>query len=240
MAEWFTVVDGVRLSWEQVVFKLSTGAWTLAEATKHTLLTSGALQLRLEMTKAAGGAVGRAAASALVRMGLVEAAGVGAAGAMGAGATGAGGIGVLGWLGIAGLIVLVGAGGYYVWTHRNPARPEVVPVGGEFGGGISERPVEPPGSPAGAEGAGASGGDSGDCPEAVMHTTKCPWTPEGYSVGECGPGKCWDGGPQGTLACKQVVTPDHAGRSYTNDIVCAEGYSAQMGCHGIVKACVTL
>jgi len=234
VAEWFVMVDGVRMTWEQIVFKLSTGTWTLAEAVRLTALTPRALSLRLALTEAAGGTVGRAAASALVRLGLTKvAAGVAGAGAgaAGAGAAGAGGLGVLGWLGVIGVIAAIAAGGYWVYTRNQAPSATSVPIsGGVVEGGGAER--------GGVELGGAGDGDATPCPDASEHQTACPWTPAGYAVGTCGPGKCWDGGPQGTLACKQPETPTNAGRSYTNDVVCGDGFAARFDrCTGVVLSC---
>ncbi|MCC6624403.1 MAG: hypothetical protein IT385_24340 [Deltaproteobacteria bacterium] len=214
-AEWFVMVDGVRMGWEQVVFKLSTGAWTLAEAVKHTALSPRALAMRLGLTEAAGGVVGRAAASALVRLGLAKAAAGVAAGGVAAGAGGAGGLGLLGWLGIAGLVIAVGVGGYWVYKRSSAQASSTA----------TQQVVDD------------RGGDE-VCPEPVQHRTACPWTPEGYTVEPCGPGKCWDGGPQGALACKQPETPEYGGRSYTNDVVCGEGRVPKHDpCTGVVLSC---
>lgn len=77
------------------------------------------------------------------------------------------------------------------------------------------------------------------CPPLVTERRKCPWTPEGYGVEPCGPGFCWDGGPQGSLACKQEEGVENAGRTYTSDLVCAEGYAAERDpCTNVILRCV--
>lgn len=69
-------------------------------------------------------------------------------------------------------------------------------------------------------------GEVTECPSPQLVTEKCPWTPEGYTVNECAPGMCWDGGPQGSLACKQAEAPPNSHRSYTGNVLCDEGYEA--------------
>jgi hypothetical protein len=77
-----------------------------------------------------------------------------------------------------------------------------------------------------------------NCPELVYAQRKCPWTPEGYSVGECSQGFCWDGGPRGALACKQENDVPNAGRTYTTDVACNQGYVAQRDpCTGVIVSC---
>lgn len=77
------------------------------------------------------------------------------------------------------------------------------------------------------------------CPTPVYERRKCPWTPEGYSVEPCGPGFCWDGGPQGSLACKQEESVPNSGRTYTTDLVCNEGYVAERDpCTNVILRCV--
>jgi hypothetical protein len=64
--------------------------------------------------------------------------------------------------------------------------------------------------------------------------------PTGYSVGECGPGFCWDGGPQGTLACKQENTNvPNAHLNDLNNLVCNDGFGTQMRdpCTGVLLRC---
>lgn len=77
------------------------------------------------------------------------------------------------------------------------------------------------------------------CPPPVYERRKCPWTPEGYGVEPCGPGFCWDGGPQGSLACKQEESVPNSGRTYTTDLVCNEGYVAERDpCTNEILRCV--
>lgn len=78
------------------------------------------------------------------------------------------------------------------------------------------------------------------CPSPLPTVTKkCPWTPEGYAVNPCTVGYCWDGGPQGSLACKQEQDVPNAGRTYTTDLVCGEGYEAERDpCTNVILRCV--
>jgi hypothetical protein len=77
-----------------------------------------------------------------------------------------------------------------------------------------------------------------DCPPLTRTAHKCPWTPDGHSVGECTPGFCWDGGPQGALACKQEADVPNSGRTYTSDLVCNEGFEANKDpCTGVILSC---
>lgn len=88
---------------------------------------------------------------------------------------------------------------------------------------IESRPPEPP-----------------PCPPQTRSAVKCPWTPDGYTVGECTPGFCWDGGPQGSLACKQIETPPGAGRNDLNNVVC--NGTVPLGhdrCTGVHLGCTT-
>jgi hypothetical protein len=76
------------------------------------------------------------------------------------------------------------------------------------------------------------------CPELVYERRKCPWTPDGYGVEPCGPGFCWDGGPQGALACKQEKSVPNSGRTYTTDLVCNDGYVAERDpCTNVILRC---
>jgi hypothetical protein len=78
------------------------------------------------------------------------------------------------------------------------------------------------------------------CPSPVPTVReKCPWTPEGYAVESCSKGFCWDGGPQGSLACKQKDSVPNSGRTYTSDLVCSEGYVAERDtCTNVILRCV--
>lgn len=78
------------------------------------------------------------------------------------------------------------------------------------------------------------------CPSPLPTVTKkCPWTPEGYSVGTCTTGFCWDGGPQGALACKQEQNVPNSGRTDTNNLVCNQGFTEQRDrCTGVILQCV--
>ena len=78
------------------------------------------------------------------------------------------------------------------------------------------------------------------CPSPLPTVTKkCPWTPEGYTVNPCTVGFCWDGGPQGALACKQEETVPNSGRTYTTDLVCSEGFEAVRDpCTNVILRCV--
>jgi hypothetical protein len=82
---------------------------------------------------------------------------------------------------------------------------------------------------------------TGPCPPQIDRLQKCPWTPEGYTVNPCKPGWCYDGGPQGSLACKQEKSVPHSGRTYTNDLVCAEGYEGVRDrCTNVIVECRSL
>ncbi|HEV3141736.1 MAG TPA: hypothetical protein VGY57_14525, partial [Vicinamibacterales bacterium] len=59
-------------------------------------------------------------------------------------------------------------------------------------------------------------------PTPVAH--KCPWTPDGFTVGACATGFCWDGGPQGTLACKPEKNIPNGRRTDLSDIWCNDGF----------------
>lgn len=92
---------------------------------------------------------------------------------------------------------------------------------------------------------GTHSGNVGDtpvpCPTQVPRLQKCPWTPDGYSIGSCAPGWCWDGGPQGALACKQEQSVPNSGRTYTSDLVCNEGFSPERDpCTNVITKCVPI
>jgi hypothetical protein len=89
-----------------------------------------------------------------------------------------------------------------------------------------------------ASGHGA-GGTPTPCPPLVSEYRKCPWTPDGFTVAACGPGFCWDGGPQGSLACKQEEGVDNSHRTYTTDLACNDGYVAERDpCTNVILRCV--
>jgi len=86
---------------------------------------------------------------------------------------------------------------------------------------------------------GGAGGTPTPCPPLVTEQRKCPWTPDGYTVEACGPGFCWDGGPQGSLACKQEQGVPNSGRTYTSDLICSEGYVAERDpCTNVILRCI--
>lgn len=125
----------------------------------------------------------------------------------------------------ASVLVLAGLIGGYIWSQSG------------------DKPVEP--GPAmnrnRTEQAKASPTAGGmPCPSPLPRIQhKCPWTPEGYEVNECTTGFCWDGGPQGSLACKQEQSVPNSGRTYTSDLNCNEGYKAERDpCTGVILRCV--
>jgi hypothetical protein len=76
------------------------------------------------------------------------------------------------------------------------------------------------------------------CGPAVKEVRLCADSPKGAAAQACGPGFCWDGGFNHSLACKQEDLPAHAHRSYTNDVLCDDGYSAAVNaCTSVVTAC---
>ena len=77
------------------------------------------------------------------------------------------------------------------------------------------------------------------CAPLVMERHKCPWTPEGFTVEPCGPGFCWDGGPQGSLACKQEVGVENSHQSDLSVLVCNDGYYPERDpCTNVILRCV--
>lgn len=86
---------------------------------------------------------------------------------------------------------------------------------------------------------GAGGVAPTPCPELVLERRKCPWSPDGYAVEPCGPGFCYDAGPQGALSCKQEESVPNSYRNYTSDLVCEEGYVAERDpCTSVILRCV--
>jgi hypothetical protein len=77
-----------------------------------------------------------------------------------------------------------------------------------------------------------------NCPELVYAPRKCPWSPDGYTVGDCTPGFCFDTGPQGTYACKQESDAPNARRTDLNDVVCDPPSVARKDpCTKVILAC---
>jgi hypothetical protein len=66
--------------------------------------------------------------------------------------------------------------------------------------------------------------EDGGCRPLPRVREPCPWTPAGYSVGECDLGFCWDGGPNGFLACKPKETPANAHRNENSNLECNAGF----------------
>jgi hypothetical protein len=64
------------------------------------------------------------------------------------------------------------------------------------------------------------------CPPLTPEYRRCPWTPEQYTISSpCTEGFCFDGGPQGTLACKQENTDvPNARLTDLRDVVCNDGF----------------
>ena len=78
------------------------------------------------------------------------------------------------------------------------------------------------------------------CPEQPRTAAKCPWTPDGYAVGECTPGFCWDGGPQGFLACKQRDAPPGSARGENLNVYCPTGAPVVDRCTGVLTECAAV
>lgn len=76
------------------------------------------------------------------------------------------------------------------------------------------------------------------CPPLVREARLCPWSPKSAAAKPCGPGYCWDGGFNGSLACKQEVLPDNASRIDLSGVTCNPGFSEQRDrCTNVVSAC---
>jgi hypothetical protein len=75
------------------------------------------------------------------------------------------------------------------------------------------------------------------CPPPTRVQEKCPWTPDGYAIGECTTGFCFDGGPQGFLACKQRDVPPGAARGENMNPYCPAGTPIHDRCTGVLTAC---
>jgi hypothetical protein len=94
----------------------------------------------------------------------------------------------------------------------------------------------------GSGGGTTTGGQPGAtaCAQQPQVRKKCPWTPEGFEVKECGPGFCYDGGPRGTLACKQEnQNVPNARVNDLNNIFCADGFTTPVRdpCTGVLLRC---
>jgi hypothetical protein len=77
------------------------------------------------------------------------------------------------------------------------------------------------------------------CPPAVLDYRPCPWTPEDADLQPCLPGFCWDGGFQGSLACKQEKDVPNAHRGSLMEIICNDGYVPELDpCLGTILRCV--
>ncbi len=66
--------------------------------------------------------------------------------------------------------------------------------------------------------------EDGGCAPLARVREACPWTPAGFSVGECDQGWCWDGGPNGFLACKPKEVPANGFRNENNNVECGSGF----------------
>ncbi|NWJ48223.1 MAG: hypothetical protein HXX08_20400 [Chloroflexi bacterium] len=76
------------------------------------------------------------------------------------------------------------------------------------------------------------------CPSPVTVNKLCPWSPKDAGSQPCGEGFCWDGGFNGSLACKQESSVPNSGRTYTTDLVCNEGYEAVRNpCTNVITSC---
>lgn len=165
-------------------------------------------------------------------------------------------------------IVIIGGVAYYVYRANSDAPAECIPAESPaeaqlqksaiLGGGCDPSDET---SSAGSGSAGGSGGTSGNssaggassgagaggaagqstkvtCEAPKQVTKKCPWTPDGYAVNPCNEGFCWDGGPQGSLACKPEKSVPNAVRTDTNGLRCADGFTAKSdACTGLITAC---
>jgi hypothetical protein len=77
------------------------------------------------------------------------------------------------------------------------------------------------------------------CPTLVLEYRRCPWTPQDASVQPCPPGFCWDGGFQGSLACKQEEAPPNSHRGSLYEVICDDGYVAEQDpCTHVIARCV--
>jgi len=66
----------------------------------------------------------------------------------------------------------------------------------------------------------------------------CPWSPKSASAEPCSPGFCWDGGFQGSLACKPEVEIPNGHRNDLSNIICNGGFHLVFEeCTGIPKSC---
>jgi hypothetical protein len=85
----------------------------------------------------------------------------------------------------------------------------------------------------------SSGPSNRPCPTPVLEYRRCPWTPQDASIQPCRPGFCWDGGFQGSLACKQEKDVPNSRRGELRDIICNDGYVAEQDpCTGVILRCV--
>lgn len=169
----------------------------------------------------------------------VLASGAVAGGEVAAGAAGTGVIGtVAGWLGVSAGTVLVGSvllgaaiiGGTIWYTSRSSDATPAEPGG-------AEQPAVVVNVAATATLALPTLAPT--CAPLVKEARLCPWSPKSASAQACGPGFCWDGGFNGSLACKQETLPANAVRIDLSGIKCEAGYTAQQDvCTGVVTACV--
>lgn len=229
--EYVLPLEGAGLTWEQIVFKISTGAWTMDQAVANTAMGYKALRMRLlqdAANKSLSPVVRSAARQAVQSLARQAAASAGAGVASAGAATGVVGFfqTVGGWLGLTGAAA----------TAAGVLATTVVLGGLTYGGArlagslAGDKPIAP--GPLGTP-------TRVVCPPKVNHKDMCPWGPGGdYFVGECGPGFCWDGGGHGTGACKPIAAPPNSRRSYTRDVFCADGFTAVVDpCTGVIMAC---
>lgn len=100
-------------------------------------------------------------------------------------------------------------------------------AGSAIAGCLKDDPPEPPPPP-----------EPAPCPEPVMTEQKCPWSPDGYALRPCKPGFCYDAGPRGFLACRQIELPPGAFRNYHRRPECPPGTVPRLDrCTGAMVAC---
>lgn len=207
--QWFVMVEGAKVTWKDVCLKLSSGAWSLDQALALTGFTKEALMLRLSMTRAMGGAAGRAAASAIARVTSGVATEALATGGLAAIAAKLGvSTGVL----VGGLVTVLVLGGIGIYFATRPKTPAA---------------------------ASAPATNDEPCPPAEpWHRTLCPWAAPEATPRDCPPGACWDAGPGRPIACVPRDDIANAKRTYTFGLECLDGFTPRFDrCTKALVAC---
>lgn len=197
----------MAVDWLLIFTNLASGAWTLEKAAAVAGVSVDHVIAQILSARHIGGRMAELAGRIITRFGITAAGTV----TGGAAATGGGILATIGgWFGLTGMAAVV-AGAVVVTAVLGGITYGAATFIGSRSG---DKPVAP-----GTRGTGQN------CPPQVPRMQRCPWTPTWASLQPCAPGYCWDGGPQGTLACKQENQKvPNARVNDLNNVVCNDGF----------------